>query len=171
MSALEETAAATVGKSTQQDSSQLSVGDATQATLPQLRYADAIHAALRAIEVLPDLVDAGVRTETVDGQRELYIRLQWMPLHDDLVPHTVRADGLTVQWSHLAGWSVCSGEDVTALEGADDLADPAVIADACLHAAIHGPRCTCDRPDPAARWSKAVYLDIALVAYDERIEG
>lgn len=172
MSALDETG--TVGKSTQ-GSGRLPVSDATRRLfmVPQLPYGDAVHAALAAIEVVPDLVETGVRTEGIrpgDGRRpryELFLRLEWLPGHDDLVPDDVIADGLIVQWSHLTGWSVRSGEEYDALEDADPIASPAVVADAALHAAVHGPCCGCERPDPAARWEHALHLDLALARFDE----
>jgi len=170
VSAIEERRpAAGPGKDTG-DGTQPSAGGSTQTqtVFPHLSYADAVHAALRAIEVLPDLVETGLRVEAFDGQRELFIRLEWLPGHDDLVPAALQVVGLVVQWSHLAGWSVCAGADVAVLEAADDLAAPALIADAALHAAVHGLRCTCERPDPAGRWEFALELDIALVAFDER---
>lgn len=154
------------GKSTH-DSGQLLVGDATRTlTLPHLPYTDAVHAALRAVEVVPDLVEVGVRTETVDGQRELFARLEWLPGHDDLVPVDVQTSGLVLQWSHLAGWSVCAGSDVEML-AADDLADPALIADAALHAAVYGLTEKWVIPFEA-RWQHARELDIALAQFDER---
>lgn len=167
MSAIEETnaAAAAAGKSTQ-----LSLGEATRLTLPQLPYADAIHAALAALEFLPDTVEAGVRTETIERpHRELFLRLEWLPGNDDLVPAALQTDGLIVQWSHMTGWSLRTGDDLVVLTSLDDLADPFVVADVAMHAALYGLRCTAERPDTAARWSEAVHLDIALVRYDERL--
>ncbi|MFI8531094.1 hypothetical protein ACIGMX_12675 [Streptomyces aquilus] len=166
MTAIEETGTLVPGKSTH-DSGQLSLGDATRTLpLPHLPYADAVHAALRAVEVVPDLVEVGVRTETFEGQRELFARLEWLPGHDDLVAADVAAAGLVVQWSHIAGWSVCAGADVEVLE-ADDLADPALIADAALHAAVYGLAEKWVIPFEA-RWQHARELDIALAQFDER---
>ncbi|MBK3630405.1 hypothetical protein JHN59_37535 [Streptomyces sp. MBT49] len=173
MSAIEETRAAAPGKSTHEDSGRLSVGDATRATLPQLRYGDAVERALAALEFLPDTIDAGMRKEPgQSGRRELFLRLEWLPGHDDLVPDVICASGLVVQWSHLAGWSALAGDDLVALD-VDEIADPALIADAAMHAALHGLRCACEKPDTdgPGRWEDAVYLDVALVAYDERTEG
>lgn len=165
MSAIEETntAAEAAGKSTQ-----LSLGEATLLTLPQLPYADAVHAALDELAFLPDTLETGVRTETTAApHRELFLRLEWLPGNDDLVPAAVKTDGLVVQWSHLIGWSLRSGDDLVVLELLAELAAPALVADVAMHAALCGMRCTCERPDPAARWSEAVHLDIALVRYDE----
>jgi hypothetical protein len=170
VSAIEESSAvAEVGKGTSVGI-QPSAGESTRALTdsPHAPYADAIHAALRAIEVLPDLVETGLRVEVFDGQRELFIRVEWLPGHDDLIPAPLRALGLVVQWSHLAGWSVRSGDDVAGLERTDDLADPAVIADIAMHAVLHGLSCTCERPDPGGRWEFALELDIALVNFEER---
>ncbi|MFK0155401.1 hypothetical protein ACIQVK_25410 [Streptomyces sp. NPDC090493] len=149
---------------------QLSVDDATRATQPHLPYADAVYAALAEIQLLPDLTEAGTRREgTVMGRRqppELFTRLEWLPNHDDLVPLDVRVDGLIVEWSHLGGWAIRSGRDLAVLD-VDDLADPATVAEAAMHAALCGLGCACEKPAPG-RWEHAVYLDIALVAYDER---
>jgi hypothetical protein len=173
MTAVEETRpAAVAGKSIHGDPQSL-VDTATRATLPQLRYGDAIDAALAEMTLLPDTVEAGMRREPGGGTgRELFLRLEWLPGHDDLVPPAMQADGLVVQWSHLAGWSARTGGDLVVLDVAE-LADPAVIAEAAMHAALCGLRCGCVKaPDAAvARWGEAVYLDIALVAYDERTGG
>lgn len=168
MSAIEETrTAATVGKDTS-DGAQLSAS-AGESTLPQLPYADAVHRALCALEVLPDSVETGVRTEIFDGQRELFVRVEWMPGHDDLVPDVLRTAGLTVQWSHLTGWSVCSGDELAEL-AVDDLADPDTIADRCMHAVLCGLGCACEKPQ-SGRWELAAALNAALTAYDEREEN
>jgi hypothetical protein len=170
VTAIEEQAAATAGKSTRDDT-RLSVGDATRATLPQLRYADAVLAALDAMTLSPDRLETGMRRESGGTRRELFLRLEWWPKHEELAPDDVREAGLTVEWSHLAGWSARVGDDLVALD-VDDLADPDVIAEAALHAALCGLRCACVKsPGPDARWEHAVYLDIALTAYDERTGG
>lgn len=165
MSAIEEQPAGSTGQSIQ-GSSQLSVDDATRDTLPQLRYADAVHAALAAIEVLPDTLDMGLRVEDLNGPRELFIRLEWRPSHDDLVPDALNKAGLVVRWSHLAGWSACSGAELVAID-VDEIAAPVTVAEAAMHAVLCGLSCTCEKPPPG-RWEHAVYLDIALVAYEER---
>lgn len=170
MSAIEERAAGVSGQSIH-DSGRLSVDDATRATLPQQFYGDAVDRALAAIEFLPDLIEAGMRREPgPSGQRELFLRLEWLPGHDDLVPYPLQADGLVVQWSHRAGWSVRSGDDLHALP-VDELADPALVADAAMHAALHGLRCPCEQPDPEARWANAVYVDLGIARFEERTEG
>lgn len=165
MSAIDETGTAGPGQSIH-GSGRLSVDDATRDTLPQMRYADAVHAALRAIEVLPDSVETGLRDEDLNGPRELFIRLEWLPGHDDLVPEALRTAGLTVRWSHLAGWLVRSGDEVDEFD-VDELADPDTIADRAMHAVLCGLGCACEKT-PRGRWEHAVYLDIALVNYDER---
>lgn len=159
MSAVEETnTAAAAGPSL----------SAAALTLPQMPYADAVHAVLARLAFLPDMVETGVRTETVgQPRRELFLRLEWLPGSDDLVPAAVQADGLVVQWSHLTGWSVRCGDDLVAA-GVADLADPALVADVAVHAALHGLRCRCERPDPGARWTQAHLLDAALLRYEER---
>ncbi|MFI1030772.1 hypothetical protein [Streptomyces sp. NPDC020951] len=170
MTAVEEARSAGASGKSIHDSG-LSVDGATRATLPQQRYADALHAALDALQLLPDTLRAGLRIEPPRGPRELYVELEWLPGHDDLVPAAAQMDGLTVAWSHLAGWSVRCGPDVVALD-VDKLAAPTLIADAAMHAALYGiGRGRPEPPDPGARWEHAVYLDIALVAYDERTDG
>ncbi|MFJ9382117.1 hypothetical protein, partial [Streptomyces sp. NPDC101455] len=159
MSAIEEQSASGAGQSIQ-GSGQLSVDEATRDTLPHLRYADAVHAALCAFEVLPDFLDMGLRVEDLHGPRELYIRLEWLPGHDDLVPDALSKAGLVVRWSHLAGWSACSGDEVADID-VDELADPVTVADAAMHAALCGLDCACEK-SPLGRWEHAVYLDIAL---------
>lgn len=142
--------------------------EAIALTLPQLPYADAVHAELAGSAFLPDTAEAGVRTETLGRpHRELFLRLEWLPGNDDLVPAAVQADGLIVQWSHLIGWSVRCGDDLV-VPMLSELADPALIADVAVHAALHGLGCVCERPDPLSRWSQADVLDAALVCYDER---
>jgi hypothetical protein len=169
VSAIEETRPAAPGKSTH-DSGQLSVDDATRATLPHLRYADAVDAAFQDLRFLPDALEMGLRREPGAGGRELFLRLEWLPGHDDLVPPGMQADGLTVEWSHLVGWLVRSGDELV-VPDVDQLADPAAIAGVAMHSALHGLRCACDKPEASARWTDAVYLDIALTRYDERTEG
>lgn len=167
MTAIDETRPGGPGKYTR-DGSQPDVGQVTRAlTLPQLPYADAVHAALDALKFLPDALEAGVRTETPGRQRELFLRLDWLPGHDDLVLPAMAADGLTVMWSHLAGWATRSGDDLLVLD-LTELAAPALVADAAMHAALHGLRCACERPDTWGRWDHALELDIALVNYAER---
>ena len=172
MSAIEETrtAAVTVGKDTG-DGIQSPAGESTPvlAGLPQRSYAQAVHAALCAIEVLPDYVESGERVEVFDGQPELFVRLEWLPGHDDLAPVALQAAGLVVQWSHLAGWSVCSGADVAEFD-VDELADPDTVAERCMHAVLCGLGCACEKP-PRGRWERAAALNAALSAFDEREEN
>ncbi|MBK3575105.1 hypothetical protein JHN63_15050 [Streptomyces sp. MBT65] len=168
MTALEEQPAGGTGQSIQ-GGSQLSVDDATRDPLPQLRYADAVHAALRPIDLLPDALDVGLHIEDMNGPRELFIRLEWLPGHDDLVPDELNTAGLVVRWSHLAGWSACSGAERVGFD-IDELADPATVAETAMHAVLCGLSCACEKPAPG-RWEHAVYLEIALVAYDEREEN
>ncbi|GGN47240.1 hypothetical protein [Streptomyces fuscichromogenes] len=169
MTAIEEQPAGTAQEGIP-DSSALTVDDATRATQPHLPYADAVHAALAEIELLPDLVEVGTRREGMHSGRlqppELVARLEWLPGHDDLATLAVQVEGLVVEWSHLGGWVIRSGSDLVVLD-VDDLADPATVAEAAMHAALCGLRCSCEQPLPG-RWKHAVYLDIALVAYDER---
>ncbi|WP_432135838.1 hypothetical protein [Streptomyces sp. bgisy154] len=171
MTAIEETTApagGTAGKSTH-DSTLLPVGDATQPALPQLPYADAVHTALDALALLPDALETGVR-RAPDGVRELFLRLEWLPTHDDLAVPEMHGAGLTLEWSHLGGWLARSGTDVAG-PGIDRLADPAVVADTALHAALCGMHCACDKPYRGRRWEHADHLATVLTAYDERTEG
>lgn len=163
--AVERPAVVGIGKSIRRGV--LSLDTATRATLPHLPYADAVHAALVALALVPDVLEAGVRRESDSVRQLLFARLEWLPGHDDLVPDAGRAEGLTVEWSHPGGWSARTGTDLAVLD-VDEIAHPDVVADAALHAALCGLRCACERPDGAARWEQAVYLDVALVAYDER---
>lgn len=165
MTAIEERPAAEPGKSIH---GELSVDEATRATLPQLRYVDAVDAALAALRLPPDVIETGMRKEP-GGARELFLRLEWLPEHDDLVKPAMWQDGLTLEWSHLAGWLQRSGNEALAPQ-IDKIADPDTVAEIALHAALCGMRCSCEKP-PAGRWGDAVYLEIALVAYDERTPG
>ncbi|MGW1039359.1 hypothetical protein [Streptomyces sp. NPDC002547] len=166
MSAIDERpAAAAPGKSTH-DSSQLSVGEATWAlTLPHVLYGDAVHAELTAAGLVPAVLDAGLQTGR-RGAGELFLRLVWLPGSRRL-GEAARADGLTVAWSHVTGWSAHDRQDRRVLLDVDTLADPALIADAVQHFARHGLARAWVAPF-AARWSEAVYLDIALCNFDER---
>lgn len=170
MTAAPETGTGLVGKSTQ-DSSQLSPGEATRIlVLPQLPYADAVHAALRAAALEPSCYEAGLRRGRT-GASELYVRAVW-PAGAPALAGPARARGLTVAWSHVTGWSVHDAEEQYALLDVDALAAPELVADAALHHAEHG--IDPDHPwvPPAdGRWSEAVYLDIALVHFDERLTG
>ncbi|MFD5468855.1 hypothetical protein [Streptomyces sp. NPDC127105] len=165
---LETSAAQPAGKSTR-DSRRLSAGEATRSLpLPQLPYADAVHAALTEARITPDVVEAGLRNEQPRNPRsrpELFLRLVWLPDHA-AVAAAAEEDGLTLRWSGVTGWSAHNHADARLLP-VDALADPALIVDAARHYARHG--LTKDWVHPfQARWSEAVYLDIALVKFDER---
>lgn len=168
MSAIDETAAATVGKSTQ-GSSQLSAGDATRLLmLPQLPYADAVYAELLAVCMPPACYEAGLRLG-LTGSSELYLRAVW-PAGAPLLDDAVRGRGLTIAWSHVTGWSAHDAEENCQLLDVDALADPRLIAHAALHLAeepLDSDQLWKPPPGPA-RWSEAVYLDIALHRFDER---
>lgn len=165
MSAIDERPKGSTGKSTR-DGIQLSVGEATRTlTLPQAPYGDAVHAALAHAGLVPDVMEAGLRS---NGPRrlELFLRLVWLPGHPRLAA-SQHDEGLTVAWSHLAGWSGWVGGYEPVLLDVDELAAPELVADAADHLAEHGTH----RPwvPPAdGRWSDAVYLDIALHHFKER---
>lgn len=164
MSAIEETgtAAAVVGKDTG-DGTQPSAGGVHPApTFPHLAYGDAVHAELAAAGLPPDVLDTGVRTETPGRRRELFFTLSWLTGHPDLSDPT----GLDLIWSHLIGWAARIDNTVRVLD-VDELAAPAVLADAALHLAVHGLEQEWVIP-VQARWEDALELDIALVHFDER---
>ncbi|WP_340382256.1 hypothetical protein U5640_36215 [Streptomyces sp. SS7] len=156
--------AGTAGKSTW-GSSLLPVGDATLAARPRDHYAAAVLAELDEIDFTPDRMETGTGHEP-EGGRELFLRLEWLPGHDGLAVPAVRAEGLTLEWSHIAGWLVRSGPDVNAPKVAR-IADPPVVAHLAVHASVCGIRCGCDKPDGTARWTGADRLTAALDAYDE----
>jgi len=131
-------------------------------TLPHLPYGDAVHAELAAAGLPPDLLDAGLRTEAPGGRRELYLTLSWLMGHPDLHDPTE----LDLMWSHLIGWSARIDDTVRVLD-VDELAAPALLADAVLHLAVHGLEQEWVIPFEA-RWQDALELDIALVHFDER---
>ncbi|MEU6491129.1 hypothetical protein ABZ890_12130 [Streptomyces sp. NPDC046984] len=165
MSAIDERPAAAAPRKSTLDS-QLSAGEATWAlTLPHLPYGDAIHAALTTAGLVPAVLDAGLRIGK-RGAGELFLRLVWLPGSRRL-GEAARADGLTVAWSHVTGWSAHDRQGGRVLLDVDTLADPALITDATQHFARHGLAHGWVSPF-SARWSEAVYLDIALCRFDER---
>ncbi|MCZ4609712.1 hypothetical protein O3S80_39290 [Streptomyces sp. Lzd4kr] len=148
------------------DGSQPSVGGATRhLTLPHLPYGDAVHAELIASGLEPERMDSGVRREP-GCLGELYLMLVWSGGHHDL-DEMAWPDGLTVSWSHLAGWSASDGDSVRGLGGIEHLAPPALIADAVLHLAVHGLDIAWV-PPVGGRWEHADDLDAALDAFTER---
>ncbi|MFJ2303799.1 MULTISPECIES: hypothetical protein [unclassified Streptomyces] len=169
MTTLQTSGAQTAGKSTR-DSRRLSAGEATRTLpLPQLPYADAVHAALAEARIAPDVVEAGLRNDQPRNPRsrpELFLRLVWLPDHAALASAAAEEGGLTLRWSGVTGWSAHNHADVRLLP-VDALADPALIVDAARHYARHGLTKQWVHPFEA-RWSEAVYLDIALTRFDER---
>ncbi|MGW0599927.1 hypothetical protein ACWD11_22625 [Streptomyces sp. NPDC002776] len=140
--------------------------DGVHPALPHLPYGDAVHGELAASGLEPDTVEAGVRREPGCG-RELFLTVSWSPGHADL-DREVWPHGLTLAWSHLTGWSTHDGDTVRALDGdLDDLAPPALIADAVLHLAIHGLD-SAWAPAVGGRWEHADVLDTALDAFTEQ---
>lgn len=166
MSAIDETRTApVVGKDTG-DGSQQSAGESTQALtdFPHLPYGDAVFAEIGAGDPHPPtLIEAGVGQSS---ERVLFLRVVWLPGHPGLGT-AVRADGLTLRWSPVVGWSAHTLHDSRRLL-IDELAAPTVLADAALHLCEHGLDCEWEPEDRLARWEFALELDIALVAYDER---
>jgi hypothetical protein len=154
------------GKCTR-DGGQPSVGGATRPlTLPHLPYGDAVHTELTASGLEPDMVEAGVRREP-GGPRELFLTVTWSPGHPDLARESWPR-GLTLSWSHLTGWSTHDGDTVRALgDDVDDIAPPALIADAVLHLAVHGLDIAWV-PPVGGRWEHAAVLDTDLEEFAER---
>ncbi|MFJ6386416.1 hypothetical protein ACIQJT_02285 [Streptomyces sp. NPDC091972] len=168
MRAIEESAAVAatvegIGKDTG-DGSQSSAGGVHPAQpFPHLPYGDALHAELTLAGLAPDVMAAGVRAEGPygEGPRELFLRAEWLPGHEDLAaPHEA---GMVLQWSHLTGWSLLFGDDLVVLD-VDDLAAPALLTDAVLEGAVHGIGMRYLPPEGAARWEHARGLDVALDA-------
>jgi hypothetical protein len=147
-------------------STQPSAGGSTQAptVFPHLRYGDAVFAEIAAADPYPPTVlEAGLGQ---GADRVLFLRVVWPPEHPGL-GEAARPDGLTLRWSHLAGWSAHTMYDSRQLL-IDELAAPAVLADAALHLCEHGLDCDWEPEDRLARWENALELDIALVNFDER---
>ncbi|MFE9923300.1 hypothetical protein ACFYQA_17445 [Streptomyces sp. NPDC005774] len=176
MTAIEETGTAPVGKSTQDGGLPLSVGDATRTlTLPHLPYADAVHTELKAVGLPPMVLEVGVRQEESRpyGSKPgivsvLFMRLVW-PAGSPALGDSVRHAGLTLVWSHVTGWTVRHGHDEAVLLGIDPLASPEVLAFAARFMARHRLPGAWEPPaGVVARWSEAVYLDIALAYYEDR---
>jgi hypothetical protein len=167
MTAIEERAAVTPGKSTR-DRTQRSVGDATRdLTLPHLPYADAVVAELDAVCMPPVAVEAGLR-DARPGAPVLFMRFVW-PAGTALLDDGVREKGLTLAWSQVTGWTAHNAEDKAELLDVDTLADPRLIALAALDLAEQDLSLRWSPPDGAdGRWTEAVYLDIALVNFDDR---
>lgn len=166
MSAIDETnAAATAdgaGKDIRDGSRPPADGVHPAAVFPHLAYGDAVHAELACAGLTPDMLDAGLRTEEPGGTRELFMTVSWLTRNPDL-DEPVRLD---LTWSHLTGWAARVDDDVVLLD-VDELAAPALIADAARHFARHGLSREWVIPFQA-RWGDALELDIALVHFDER---
>jgi hypothetical protein len=140
---------------------------AERAVWPHLPYGDAVHTALVAEGLRPDVTEAGRRERR--AERELYLRLVWLPGHEDLEPDLAR-DGMSLVWSHLGGWAAHSHLDVRPLL-IDALASPAAVVEAALNLTQDGIGCTWEPADRRARWADAGALDMALVAFDEGVEA
>ncbi|WP_225080485.1 MULTISPECIES: hypothetical protein [unclassified Streptomyces] len=165
MTTLETSAVRPAGKSTR-GSRRLSAGEATRSlTLPQLPYADAVHTELTVTLMTPGAFEAGIRLGR-NGTSELFMRAVW-PVGTATLSTDVRPAGLTLAWSHVTGWSAQTADEDRVILPVDTLADPGLIANAAAHFARHGLTRQW-LPPHDARWSEAVYLDIALVRFDER---
>ncbi|MET7982554.1 hypothetical protein [Streptomyces sp. NPDC005281] len=166
MTAIEERAAVTAGKSTLDRIR--SVGNATRAlTLPHLPYADAVVAELDAALMPPVAVEVGLR-DAKPGHPVLFMRVVW-PAGTALLDDGVREKGLTLAWSHVTGWSAHNAVDETELLNVDTLADPRLIALAALDLAEQDLSLMWSPPDGTdGRWINAVYLDVALIRFEGR---
>lgn len=141
--------------------------DTDRPVWPHLPYAEAVRAALAAEGLRPEVTEIGCRERR--GERELYVRLVWLPGHEDLDPDG-RLYGLTLAWSHLGGWVATSGPGGLQMRTLliSDLASPAAVVEAALHLTQDGIECAWQPSDLTARWEDAGALDLALVAFDER---
>lgn len=166
MTAIDEALAAAGTPKSTRDGSRPSVGEATRSlSLPQLPYADAVLAQLDAAGMPPVAVEVGVRDLRLP---ELFMRFVW-PVGTDVLADGVRDVGLTIAWSHVTGWSAHNLEGAAELLDVDALVAPRVIALAALDLAEQDLSLMWSPPGgTAGRWSQAVYLDIALVNFDER---
>ena len=169
MTAIEESAAA-VAEDTGKDirSGSLPSADgvhpALASALPHLPYGDAVHAEVLASGLRPpEFFEAGLGG--LGSHRALFLRLVWPPDHEGL-GEVARADGLTVRWSHVAGWSVHTLADYCALP-VDLYAHPLLVADAAWHFALYGLGAEWLEPFEA-RWEDADALQSAAAAIEER---
>lgn len=170
MSAIEESAAAVAGDTGKDIRSSLQlladgVHPALGSALPHLPYGDAVHAEVVASGLRPpEFVEAGLGG--LGSHRVPFLRLVWPPDHEGL-GEVARADGLTLRWSHTAGWSAHTCTDYRALP-VDTYAHPLLVADAAWHFALYGLG-GAEWVEPfEARWEYARDLDLALVHYAER---
>ncbi|MFD9107173.1 hypothetical protein [Streptomyces bottropensis] len=141
--------------------------DTDRPVWPHLAYAGAVHAALVAEGLRPEVTEVGRRERR--HERELYMRLVWLPGHEDLEPDG-QTYGLTLAWSHLGGWAATSGpgglQERTLL--ISDLASPAAVVEAALHLTQDGIDTDWKPSDLTDRWEFAGALDLALVRFDEQ---
>jgi hypothetical protein len=169
VSAIEDVscAAGVAGKDTHSGSgSQPSVGGVHPVPVyPHLPYGDAVYAQLVAASLAPDLLESGLRTERPGGPRELFLTLVWLPGHPD-IDAGLWPRGMHLSWSHVTGWS--AHDDTVRLLLVDDVAAPALLADAVLHLATDGLDCPWEPEDRLARWDHARALDLALQSAAER---
>ena len=163
MSAIEEKVAAGTGKDTRSGSQPLAGGVHPVWGLPHESYGDAVFAGLAEAGLAPDTLSAGISKERPGGQRELYLRLVWMPGHPDVQDPA----GMKLVWSHLAGWMALIASDAKPLQ-ISGYATPALLADAVLHVAVSGLDGAWTPADQHAEWEHALTLDQALSAAADR---
>lgn len=131
---------------------------------PHLAYGDAVHRELAAAGLVPDVVEAGIRTEELDGPSELVLTLEWLTGHPDLTDPA----GMDLLWSHLTGWAVRIGHNVRPLILISAFAAPALLVDVVLHTATEGLDSAWEPDRPLAEWDQARALDVALNTAAER---
>lgn len=130
---------------------------------PHLPYGDAVFAEiLDTVPHPPEPYEAGVGWGT---HRVLFLRMVWLPEHPGL-GEAARADGLTLRWSHVTGWSAHTAVDSRQLP-LGPLAEPVLVADAAQHFARHGLSKEWVEPFEA-RWEHAPALDAALTAFEDQ---
>lgn len=164
MSALEETSTGQSGKDIRGGSQPVVDGVHPALPWPHLPYGDAVYAEVSAADPHPpEVLEAGLRQGAFGA---LFLRLVWPPGHPGLA-EGVRADGLSLVWSHISGWSAHTTLDSRELP-VDPFAAPEVLADAALHLCEHGLHCEWTPQAAGERWEHAHGLDVALAAFEDR---
>ncbi|MDX3629019.1 hypothetical protein PV728_01580 [Streptomyces europaeiscabiei] len=139
--------------------------DTDRPVWPHLPYYAAVYTALVAEGLRPEITEVGRRERR--AERELYVRLVWLPGHEDLEPD-MRLYGMTLAWSHLGGWVATSGPGQLQVRTLliSDLASPAAVVEAALNLTQDGIDTDWQPSDLTARWENAGALDMALVSFD-----